>query len=65
MSECAFLVFVSLPLVIGIGKPCWLKGMTFPHGSRWEQECNSCHCLDGRIDCTKVGILAYFLNSCG
>ncbi|NXR85456.1 JAG2 protein, partial [Hypocryptadius cinnamomeus] len=28
--------------------------MTFPHGSRWEQECNSCHCLDGRIDCTKV-----------
>ncbi|KAF4792541.1 Protein jagged-2 [Turdus rufiventris] len=40
--------------VIGIGKPCWLKGMTFPHGSRWEQECNSCHCLDGRIDCTKV-----------
>uniref|UniRef100_A0A8C9FHM5 Jagged canonical Notch ligand 2 n=1 Tax=Pavo cristatus TaxID=9049 RepID=A0A8C9FHM5_PAVCR len=40
--------------VIGIGKPCWLKGMTFPHGSRWDQECNSCHCLDGRIDCTKV-----------
>ncbi|NXX00411.1 JAG2 protein, partial [Larus smithsonianus] len=28
--------------------------MTFPHGSRWDQECNNCHCLDGRIDCTKV-----------
>ncbi|XP_059675546.1 protein jagged-2 [Gavia stellata] len=40
--------------VIGIGKPCWHKGMTFPHGSRWDQECNNCHCLDGRIDCTKV-----------
>ncbi|XP_048341641.1 protein jagged-2 isoform X2 [Sphaerodactylus townsendi] len=40
--------------VIGFGKSCWLKGMSFPHGSRWDQECNSCHCLDGRIDCTKV-----------
>ncbi|XP_077179977.1 protein jagged-2 isoform X2 [Paroedura picta] len=40
--------------VIGFGKSCWFKGMSFPHGSRWDQECNSCHCLDGHIDCTKV-----------
>ncbi|KAH0620314.1 hypothetical protein JD844_020560 [Phrynosoma platyrhinos] len=40
--------------VIGFGKSCWVKGISFPHGSRWEQECNNCHCLDGHIDCTKV-----------
>ncbi|XP_053136581.1 protein jagged-2 isoform X1 [Hemicordylus capensis] len=40
--------------VIGFGKSCWLKGTSFPHGSRWDQECNNCHCVDGRIDCTKV-----------
>ncbi|XP_026554381.1 protein jagged-2 isoform X1 [Pseudonaja textilis] len=40
--------------VIGSGKSCWFKGKSFPHRSRWDQECNSCHCLDGHIDCTKV-----------
>nr|XP_033808556.1 protein jagged-2 isoform X1 [Geotrypetes seraphini] len=40
--------------VIDIGKPCWLKGMQFPHGSKWDQECNTCHCLNGSADCTKV-----------
>ncbi|XP_066468415.1 protein jagged-2 [Tiliqua scincoides] len=40
--------------VIGFGKSCWTKGMSFPHGSKWEQDCNNCHCLNGNIDCTKV-----------
>ncbi|XP_062974199.1 protein jagged-2 [Elgaria multicarinata webbii] len=40
--------------VIGFGKSCWLRGTPYPHGNRWDQECNSCHCLDGHIDCTKV-----------
>uniref|UniRef100_A0A8C9WY81 Delta-like protein n=1 Tax=Sander lucioperca TaxID=283035 RepID=A0A8C9WY81_SANLU len=37
-----------------IGKICHYAGLQFPHGSRWEEECNSCHCINGKVDCTKV-----------
>ncbi|XP_069063428.1 protein jagged-2 isoform X1 [Pleurodeles waltl] len=40
--------------VIGFGKNCWLNGIQFPHGSRWDQECNTCHCLDGLVECTMM-----------
>ncbi|XP_064420850.1 protein jagged-2b isoform X2 [Latimeria chalumnae] len=40
--------------VIGFGRPCWVGRLQFQHGSRWDQECNTCQCLDGNIDCTKV-----------
>ncbi|XP_069371182.1 protein jagged-2b isoform X1 [Paralichthys olivaceus] len=39
---------------IGIGKTCHYAGLQFPHGSRWEEECNNCHCINGKVDCTKV-----------
>ncbi|KAG7508448.1 jagged-2-like isoform X2 [Solea senegalensis] len=39
---------------IGIGKNCHYAGLQFPHGSRWEEECNNCHCINGKVDCTKV-----------
>uniref|UniRef100_A0AAQ5XKJ2 Delta-like protein n=1 Tax=Amphiprion ocellaris TaxID=80972 RepID=A0AAQ5XKJ2_AMPOC len=39
---------------IGIGKTCHYAGLQFPHGSHWEEECNSCHCINGKVDCTKV-----------
>ncbi|XP_072301318.1 protein jagged-2b isoform X2 [Eucyclogobius newberryi] len=39
---------------IGIGKSCHYAGLQFPHGSRWEEECNSCHCFNGKVACTKV-----------
>uniref|UniRef100_A0A672IYV0 Delta-like protein n=1 Tax=Salarias fasciatus TaxID=181472 RepID=A0A672IYV0_SALFA len=39
---------------IGIGKACHYAGLQFPHGSRWEEECNSCHCINGKVGCTKV-----------
>uniref|UniRef100_A0A3B4AHI0 Delta-like protein n=1 Tax=Periophthalmus magnuspinnatus TaxID=409849 RepID=A0A3B4AHI0_9GOBI len=39
---------------IGIGKTCHYAGLQFPHGSRWEEECNSCHCFNGKVACTKV-----------
>ncbi|KAK2104900.1 Protein jagged-2 [Saguinus oedipus] len=40
--------------VIGFGRSCWSQGTPFPHGSSWVEECNSCRCLDGRRDCSKV-----------
>lgn len=40
--------------VVGVGKSCRHTGLQFPHSSRWEEECNSCRCIDGKVDCTKV-----------
>uniref|UniRef100_W5MWB8 Delta-like protein n=1 Tax=Lepisosteus oculatus TaxID=7918 RepID=W5MWB8_LEPOC len=39
---------------IGFGKMCRYTGLQFPHGSHWEEECNTCQCVDGNIECTKV-----------
>ncbi|KAF3703085.1 Protein jagged-2 [Channa argus] len=39
---------------IGVAKACIYAGLQFPHGSHWEEECNSCHCMNGKVDCTKV-----------
>ncbi|KAI2651913.1 Protein jagged-2 [Labeo rohita] len=39
---------------IGIGKTCHYAGLQFPHGSRWEEECNTCQCVNGKVECTKV-----------
>ncbi|KAM5338828.1 protein jagged-2 isoform 2-T2 [Glossophaga mutica] len=40
--------------VVVFGRPCWSRGVPFPHGSSWVEDCNSCRCLDGRRDCSKV-----------
>lgn len=40
---------------IGLGKSCRHAGLQFPHGSRWDQDCNSCHCVNGHVRCSKVG----------
>uniref|UniRef100_H0VCB6 Delta-like protein n=1 Tax=Cavia porcellus TaxID=10141 RepID=H0VCB6_CAVPO len=40
--------------VIWFGRSCWSRGMSFPHGSSWVEDCNSCRCLDGHRDCSKV-----------
>ncbi|KAK0133822.1 Protein jagged-2 [Merluccius polli] len=39
---------------VGIGKTCHHDGLQFPHGSCWDEECNSCRCADGKVLCTKV-----------
>ncbi|XP_072128574.1 protein jagged-2b isoform X4 [Mobula birostris] len=40
--------------VIGFGKSCFTSGQYHPHGLRWDQECNTCQCMNGNINCTKV-----------
>lgn len=42
------------PAVMVFGRSCWSQGVPFPHGSSWVEDCNSCRCLDGRRDCSKV-----------
>ncbi|KAL7888223.1 hypothetical protein AOLI_G00031970 [Acnodon oligacanthus] len=39
---------------IGIGKKCHYDGLQYPHGSRWEKDCNTCQCVNGKVECTKV-----------
>ncbi|KAI5108419.1 protein jagged-2-like isoform X1 [Silurus meridionalis] len=39
---------------IGVGKACQHSGISVPHGSRWEDDCNGCQCMNGNIKCTKV-----------
>uniref|UniRef100_A0A7N6AHJ7 Delta-like protein n=1 Tax=Anabas testudineus TaxID=64144 RepID=A0A7N6AHJ7_ANATE len=39
---------------IGLGKSCRHAGLQFPHGSRWEEECNTCQCVNGYVRCSKV-----------
>lgn len=55
-------VSLCLCVVVGIGKTCHYAGLQFPHSSRWEEECNSCHCTDGKVACTKVK--QFFLKQC-
>ncbi|XP_040322715.1 protein jagged-2-like, partial [Herpailurus yagouaroundi] len=40
--------------VIVFGRSCWSQGVPFPHGGSWVEDCNSCRCVDGRRDCSKV-----------
>uniref|UniRef100_A0A672MG30 Delta-like protein n=1 Tax=Sinocyclocheilus grahami TaxID=75366 RepID=A0A672MG30_SINGR len=49
---------------IGVGKTCHYAGLQFPHGSRWEEECNTCQCVNGKVECTKVRTLGRELQSC-
>uniref|UniRef100_A0A3Q3XCW7 Delta-like protein n=1 Tax=Mola mola TaxID=94237 RepID=A0A3Q3XCW7_MOLML len=57
-TRCQECKYISLQAIvtafIGIGKACHYAGLQFPHGSRWEEECNSCRCTDGKVECTKV-----------
>ncbi|XP_061097419.1 protein jagged-2-like isoform X1 [Conger conger] len=39
---------------VGVGKACDYVGLQFPHGTRWEEECNACQCINGNVGCTKV-----------
>ncbi|KAL6488015.1 hypothetical protein MHYP_G00046410 [Metynnis hypsauchen] len=39
---------------IGVGKGCQHSGVMVPHGSRWEDDCNTCRCMNGNTKCTKV-----------
>lgn len=49
------LSLLLLTTVVIFTRPCWSRGVSFPHGSSWVEDCNSCRCLDGHRDCSKVG----------
>lgn len=42
------------------GRPCLVQGLVALDGTRWDQDCNSCYCNNGRVSCTKVGPVTWF-----
>ncbi|KAF7249316.1 Protein jagged-1 [Varanus komodoensis] len=37
-----------------ISKPCVASSHIIPDGSKWDDECNSCQCVNGKVTCSKV-----------
>lgn len=35
-------------------KPCSVGGHITPDGVKWEEDCNTCHCSNGKVVCTRV-----------
>ncbi|CAH2255487.1 jagged-1 [Pelobates cultripes] len=36
------------------GKPCLTNGQIMPDGAKWNDDCNACQCLNGKVTCSKV-----------
>ncbi|XP_072239661.1 protein jagged-1b-like [Leuresthes tenuis] len=36
------------------GRPCMHGGLVALDGNRWDEDCNSCRCHNGRVTCTKL-----------
>ncbi|KAK2817570.1 hypothetical protein Q5P01_025761 [Channa striata] len=36
------------------GRPCVFRGTATLDGSKWNEDCNSCHCSNGRVACTQL-----------
>ncbi|KAM8860063.1 protein jagged-1b [Spinachia spinachia] len=37
-----------------IRKPCSVNGHVTPDGLKWDEDCNTCQCLNGKVLCTKM-----------
>ncbi|XP_061766564.1 protein jagged-1b isoform X1 [Nerophis ophidion] len=35
-------------------KACSVNGHVIPDGVKWDEDCNTCHCSNGRVACTKM-----------
>ncbi|XP_078593136.1 protein jagged-1-like isoform X1 [Branchiostoma floridae x Branchiostoma japonicum] len=35
-------------------QPCWGSGGLFAHGTKWEDECNTCSCRNGEVVCSQI-----------
>ncbi|XP_073484368.1 protein jagged-1 [Aquarana catesbeiana] len=36
------------------GKSCLINGHATPDGAKWDDDCNACQCLNGKVACSKV-----------
>lgn len=44
-------------------KPCSVNGHVTLDGVKWDEDCNTCHCSNGKVVCTKVCINKLCLSS--
>uniref|UniRef100_A0A8C9YE75 Delta-like protein n=1 Tax=Sander lucioperca TaxID=283035 RepID=A0A8C9YE75_SANLU len=35
-------------------RPCSVNGHVTPDGLKWDEDCNTCHCSNGKVECTKM-----------
>lgn len=36
------------------GRPCITSVRVMPDGTKWDDDCNTCQCLNGKVTCSKV-----------
>ena len=50
------LLFISdLFLCLAVtGRPCVVNGLVAADGTKWDDECNTCQCKNGKVSYTKV-----------
>ncbi|XP_067115231.1 protein jagged-1b-like isoform X2 [Osmerus mordax] len=36
------------------GRPCVVNGLVAADGTKWDDECNTCQCNNGKVSCTKI-----------
>uniref|UniRef100_A0A8C9ELG0 Delta-like protein n=1 Tax=Pavo cristatus TaxID=9049 RepID=A0A8C9ELG0_PAVCR len=36
------------------GRPCFTSIRVMPDGAKWDDDCNTCQCLNGKVTCSKV-----------
>ncbi|KAM4607893.1 protein jagged-1b [Polymixia lowei] len=35
-------------------RPCSVNGHPTPDGAKWDEDCNTCHCANGKVVCTRM-----------
>lgn len=51
-SYFEFLIPFNLSSVTG--RPCITSVRVMPDGAKWDDDCNTCQCLNGKVTCSKV-----------
>lgn len=47
-----FIILFNLSSVTG--RPCITSVRVMPDGAKWDDDCNTCQCLNGKVTCSKV-----------
>lgn len=48
----SFLILLNMSSVTG--RPCITTVRVMPDGAKWDDDCNTCQCLNGKVTCSKV-----------
>lgn len=49
-----FYLIIPFNLSAVTGRPCITSVRVMPDGTKWDDDCNTCQCLNGKVTCSKV-----------